>query len=360
MDASNSFSSKLLEVSAAAYAGVASSLLLERHPDIGERYAPSAMAEWKSQLTQRVFELSAALEAREPTIFTSRVHWASKAFRARDLDIDDLKHSLVCLRQVLEEQLPQVARDTARQYLDAALQSFDSLPATHDIVFLDPESSTDRLALQYLQSALEGDASRAVSLVVDAVQDGLELMDAYVGVLVAAQREVGALWHLGELNIAEEHLVTTTTQRAMAVLSQMAPRQPEVGKTVVASAVAGNEHGLGVRVLSDVFERAGWRSICLGANVPAEDLASSAVYFNADLVLLSVTLATQLKAAKETVDSLRRVPDLDLKVLVGGQALRETPDLWQRLGADGQADDIKSVVALGHRLVGLDPPAQAS
>lgn len=356
MDAANSFSSKLLEVSAAAYAGVASSLLLELHPDIGERYAPSAMAEWKSQLTQRVFELSAALEAQEPTIFTSRVHWASKAFRARDLEIDDLKRSLVCLRQVLDEQLPKMARDTARQYLDAALQGFDGIVAPSDTIFLDPESPTDKLALQYLQLALEGQAPQAVSLIVDAVHDGLDLMDAYVGILVAAQREVGALWHLGELNIAEEHLVTTTTERAMAVLAQTAPRRPNVGKTVVASAVAGNEHGLGVRVLSDVFERAGWRSICLGANVPGDDMTSSAVFFNADLVLLSVTLSTQIKAAKESIEALRRVPDLDLKILVGGQALRETPDLWKRLGADGQADDIKSVVAMGHRLVGLEPP----
>lgn len=353
MNATHTFSAQILESSAVAYAGVASSLLLERHPEIEERYAPSALSEWKSQLTQRVFELSAALEAQEPNIFTSRVHWAQKAFRARDLSTDDLRHSLLCLRHVLDEQLPSMAKDDARRYLDAALEALQS-PETGFNVALDPERPLDRLALRYLQASLEGDSGRAIRTVTEAVGDGLELMDAYVNVLVAAQREVGALWHLGELNIAEEHLVTTTTERAMSVLAHQARRQPSCGKTVVAAAVSGNNHGLGVRVLSDLFEISGWRSICLGANVPAADLATAATYFNADLILLSTALSTQLKATRATIEALRGLTDLDVKILVGGVALTDAPGLWQRLGADGQADDIKTVVDLGCRLVGLD------
>ena len=84
------------------------------------------------------------------------------------------------------------------------------------------------------------------------------------------------------------------------------------------------------------------------------DLATAATYFNADLILLSTALSTQLKATRATIEALRGLTDLDVKILVGGVALTDAPGLWQRLGADGQADDIKTVVDLGCRLVGLD------
>lgn len=363
MDAATTFSAQLLTTSAAAYGGVASSLFLERFPEVEVRYAPNALAVWKSHLTQLVLELTAALEAQEPKILTSRVFWAKKAFRARDQSTEDLHRGLICLRQVLNEQLPQIARPSVGQYLDAALDCFgeEVLPGellskellSSELLELDPERPLDRLALRYLHTSLDGDARAAMQLVVQAVDDGLDLEDVYGGILVAAQREVGALWHLGEINVAEEHLVTTTTERALSVLAQRVERCPPRGQTVIAAAVSGNLHGLGARILSDLFEVAGWRAVCLGANVPADDLISSAVYFNADLVLLSAALPTHLKVVRQTIEGIRGLPDQEVKILVGGAALEEIPDLWQRLGADGYAADMVNIVDLGERLVGL-------
>ena len=41
--------------------------------------------------------------------------------------------------------------------------------------------------------------------------------------------------------------------------------------------------------------------------------------------------------------------------LVGGLAFAEAPDLWRRLGADGYTAGADEAVALGERLVGLEP-----
>lgn len=354
MKSPSSFSSLLIESSASAYAGAAASLLIEQHPEIEERYRPTALAHWRGHLTQRLVELSASLGAQERTLFTSRIRWERKAFHARHLLVEDLKQALQCVRQVLADQLPALAWGAAQPYLDAALEDFAEPLATDAMMALDPDVALDRLALLYLKSALEGDAPAAIDLIVQAVDDGLSLVDAYGGVLIAAQREVGALWHLGELNIAEEHLVTSTTERAMAVLADRAVRREPVGKTVLAATVAGNRHGLGVRILCDLFAMDGWRAICLGADVPAADLAASSVYFNADLVLLSAALPSQLKETMRSIDALRALPDKDLKILVGGPAFQDVPDLWQRLGADGHAVGLESIVALGCRQVGLE------
>ena len=49
---------------------VAASLLLERSPGLRDRHAPDALASWRSNLTQRVLELAAALAAGVPETLT--------------------------------------------------------------------------------------------------------------------------------------------------------------------------------------------------------------------------------------------------------------------------------------------------
>ena len=352
MSQPGTFTAQILETSASAYAGFATSLLLERHPEVAERYSPGAMRTWKSTLTQRTLELAAALDAKEPRLFTSRVLWAERAFQARELEAQDLRTSLVCLREVLHEELPEVGRDAATTYLDQALDLLATETQAVDVQ-LDPTHPNQRLALQYMQAVLEGDGRRGIGLVVDAVADGLSFRDAYLSVLLAAQQEIGNLWHLGRVSIAEEHFVTATTERAMAVLAQQATRQPTHGKTVISAAVAGNTHGLAVRVLADFFEIAGWRSIGIGADVPAADLATATIYFEADLVMLSAALPTQLKTARQTIEAIRQLPDCKAKILVGGVAFAEAPELWRALGADGYAVSADTAVEQGERLVGL-------
>lgn len=353
------FAADLLEASASAYAGYAAGLLLERHPEIAARYAPSAMRSWKTNLTQRALELAAALAAEEPEIFGARVRWAHKSFHARDLELKDLHASLACLGEVLREEMPERVRGQVAAYVDPVLSSLavavnggSATPPPHALG-LDSESASGRLTLRYLQRVLEGDSRAAIDFVVAAADGGTPVEELYLDVLLAAQREVGDLWHLGEIGVAEEHHVTATTERAMAVLAQRAERRPAVGKTVVAAAVEANGHGLGVRVLCDFFEIAGWRSICLGADVPPSEIATSAVYFDADLVVLSAALAVQLQAVGRSIEALRALEDREIEIMVGGGAFTEAPELWRRLGADGYAATVRDAVELGGRLVGI-------
>ena len=80
----NPFAAEILEASASAYAGFAAGLLLERHPEVGERFAPASMAHWKAHFSQRILELAAAVAAGEARLFVSRVEWAREGFRARE------------------------------------------------------------------------------------------------------------------------------------------------------------------------------------------------------------------------------------------------------------------------------------
>ena len=348
----NGFAAQLLERGATGYAGFAAAALLEKDPSVRDAFGTDALGGWKHHLGQRLMELSAALTAAEPKIFVARVVWTTKAFRARNRDESSVRRSLEALREVLGERLPEPARAAPLDYLDQALQALDGPPAPQEASELDPSKPADRLALTYLQKVLEGDVPGAVNEVVAATRNGLDLRSAYIEVLLPAQREIGRLWHLGEVNVAEEHLVTAATQRAMAVLSGTAPPVPSNGKTALVAAVVSNAHDVGLRALADLYQLAGWRTIGLGADVPIEDLPATLGYFQADLLLLGATISTQVPRVQQTIANVRARTDHPVKIVVGGAAFDEAPDLWKKIGADGYASRVDEAVALGARLVG--------
>jgi methanogenic corrinoid protein MtbC1 len=189
----------------------------------------------------------------------------------------------------------------------------------------------------------------------EAASNGKSMSELYLGVLAPAQREIGRMWINDEINIADEHFVTTTTKVVMAQLCAQNQARRHHGKTVVAAAVRDNHHDVGLQMVADTFEADGWRTISLGANVPPNDLVQAAEAFAADLLLLSAALGRHLPALRDTIRSVRQHdPTRSTKILVGGTGFMGFADLAQRYGADGYAADASDALASGKRLLGLD------
>lgn len=342
------FAAELLERSAAAYAAEAAALM--RAPESIGEFAVDPV--WKRHLVQRVLELSAAVANDEPALFIARVRWSRKAFSARGHDEAELVASLRALARVLERQLPPAAGATALDTLARAIEAL-GVPRGHEAADgLDPSRPADRLALTYLNLVLEGNVTEAIARLVQASAN-LSLEALYLQVLMPAQREIGTLWQLGDLSIPEEHLVTTTTQRAMSILSHAAPRAALNGRTVVVAAVAGNTHDLSLRAAADLLECAGWRALLLGADVPPEDLPTVLNFFEADLLVLGAMLSTQLRMLTTTVEGVRAYCERDVRILVGGSAFDEAPDVWKKLGVDAYARTLGEVTIAAESLLGV-------
>lgn len=171
--------------------------------------------------------------------------------------------------------------------------------------------------------------------------------------LLAGRVEVGRMWLTNEITVAEEHFVTTTTRIVLDQLRSCIPFPPWHGKTLVAAAVMGNHHDLGLQMVGDFFELDGWRVIYLGASMPVEDLVQAIRFYRPDLLGLSVALTTQLPVLKATIAAVRRTPrGAAAKILVGGAALSGTTDSGRPYDADDYAADAAEAVTSGNRLVG--------
>jgi methanogenic corrinoid protein MtbC1 len=311
---------------------------------------------WKAYSEQRLLELCAALDFEEPELLADELRWSRSAFGIRGLPIEKLAQSIDILGSVLEEQLSSPAAESALSFLNRAKTGLQGEePKTSR---LDASNEQDRLALSYLERALSGDRRGAIEMLLERIDGTVDAMDIYEQALIPAQREIGEMWHAGELSVAEEHVCSATTQRAMSVLVQHAVAASDRGAalnsgqgTVLAATAAGNIHDMASRVLADFFEMSGWRAILIGKDIPASELARGIEAFDVDLLLLSATLTVHLPTLQQTIEIVRKsTPDRQLRVLVGGRAFRAVPELWRKVGADGYASSAREALGVAAQM----------
>lgn len=306
-------------------------------------------SEWKAHLTQRILELAAAVRVNEPGLFARRISWLRRAVRAREAEEGELRTALLGIQAALQRELPENLKSAVEEPIRLALAALDA-EIEPEPTALDGSTPQGRLGLKFLTACLEAQSESAIRLIIDAVEAGMSVEDIYADVLLPAQREIGQLWHVGDVTISEERLVSETTRSVMTLLVHRYAPAADADKTVLAASVAGNAHDIGLRALSDLLRLRGWRSIFLGANVPSQEIAYAAQAFGARLTLLNATLTTQISTMASVIDRIRQVAN-KTRILVGGIAFEDAPELWRQLGADAYAKDIRSAVAMAAELI---------
>lgn len=347
------FAAELLDQGARAYASYAATLLFDQQSDARTACGPGGFQDWQEQLGQIVRDLGVSLRMDEPSVFASQIRWLRGAFVAREVPTGTLRSALESLRDALEEELPGGAWKHVQPVLEVGMLAIGSGPDVDSTPALNSATPEGRLGLEYLSRLLAGDRRGACGVVLRAADGGFPIRALYLSVLAPVLEEIGRMWHLGEASIAEEHFATDTTQGLMAILAARAPTSAANGRTVLVTAAPGNTHDMAARVAADFFEMDGWRAICLGADIPAREIAGACVAFAPDLVAISAMMPAQLPSAAESIAAIGRAPTPRPRILVGGRAFSGAPHLHERVGADAYAASVEEACVVGRRLVGL-------
>lgn len=192
----------------------------------------------------------------------------------------------------------------------------------------------------FLAAQLDGDRRGAVRLVVDAARSGVSPRTLQIEVIAGAQREIGRLWELNRVSIAQEHLATAIAQLALARLNGQVEDDlpPAIGWKVLVACVEGERHDLGARIAADVLENAGYEVKFLGADVPTDALVAFARTERPDVICLTTTMVFHLPALRSAVARLREaVPGI--RILAGGWAVEQiggAPDGALRAGVTAE------------------------
>ncbi len=300
-----------------------------------DAFSPLSIAKWGEQLQGRVQELAAAIAYDAPESFVAQVGWTRSAFQAHGVCCTHITTSMTALSRVLSRELPGDDFALIEPLLSRAACEASRSTSDGGSKF-SVDSGLALASAEYLVAILEGDRRRAGDRVRALQDSGVEPTLIYTEVLAPSLSELGRLWHLGEISVAEEHFATTTTQMVMSEVRSRATAAPRDGRVVVAASVEGDMHDMGVRVISDLLELSGWRAVFLGASIPADELAGAVRDFEGDLAAISATLPVHLRAVEAAVASVRALPRR-CQVLVGGSAFCQCPDAWRGMGADGYA-----------------------
>jgi len=190
-----------------------------------------------------------------------------------------------------------------------------------------------------------GDRRSAWSELEAAIDRGATYLDVAVGAIQPALYEIGRRWSERRITIAQEHLATTTASTLLTNAYARASSAPQHGRRAVFAAVAGNTHVVGLRMLSDAFELAGWDVKHLGADLPTDDLVRHVAAFPSDLLALTATLPQHVEPVRDAIARIRHdLGDDAPTIMVGGQAFAGDDERWRRVGADLTSPDAKAAV----------------
>jgi len=337
--------------SLAHLAEAVTALHYERRPELAQRYGPAGRAKCLQDAGYHLAYLSEALASSSPDLFADYVAWAKVMLEGRGIPGEDLTGNLEVLRDVLVRELPEELSGLASSYVKAALERLPQLPCDIPSA-LSGDGLLGQLAGDYLQALLRGERHVASRMILDAVEGGVSVKEVYLRVFQPCQHEIGRLWQMNRLSVAEEHYCTAATQLVMSQLYPLLFGHRKNGRTLVATCVSGDLHEIGVRMVSDFFEIEGWSTFYLGANVPAASVIRTLRDRKADVLAVSATMTFHVRAVSDLIAEVRASDVGDrVKILVGGYPFVLAPDLWRSIGADAMARDAEESVAVAGRLL---------
>ncbi|WP_245557544.1 MerR family transcriptional regulator [Deinococcus peraridilitoris] len=176
-------------------------------------------------------------------------------------------------------------------------------------------------------SLLAADHARAAELLSWA-HSRWTVEDVLIQVIQPVLYDIGDLWARGEITVAHEHQASTFLRGKIAQLLDAAG-SPRWGPVVVAACVPGEQHEIGLLMLSVVLRRGGLRVHCLGPNTPLADLALYAGQVGAEAVLLSANSQEALDGLPSQQTALDSV---GLPLFFGGASFNACPAQAGALG----------------------------
>jgi DNA-binding transcriptional MerR regulator/methylmalonyl-CoA mutase cobalamin-binding subunit len=262
--------------------GTVVALLQEQYPDI-------------SHSSLRFLE-------REGLITPARTPGGHRLFSA-----DDLRR----IRLIKDWQLQRLSLEQIRQQLKER----------------DAAGTPADLAKQFLDQALSGNLENAQQTILTARDLGLPLDTIFIAVLRPALSELGDRWQRGEVSVAQEKEVSHVARDLIAELGVRSTSitDNEHGGRVVAACVPGEQHELGLLMVSGLLRSRGCSVQFLGVDVASDFLADAVNRRQPHAVLLSATCDQHLAAMRATVDAVRAT-DVPTHVFAGGQAVERHPE----------------------------------
>lgn len=212
---------------------------------------------------------------------------------------------------------------------------------------------SEELLKAMAQSIIDGEAEVAADLAKQAVEAGVDPLEAITKGYMPGVNEVGDSFACGNVFLPELVMAGEAMKAAIAVLEPELKRQGtsrEILGRVVLATVEGDIHEIGKSLVGTMLTAAGFEVHDLGVNVPADAIIAKAEEVGADIVGLSALLTTTMVRQREVIEAMdRKGLRKKTRVMVGGAPV--TQDWVQKIEADGYSEDAIGAVNTAKNLM---------
>jgi methanogenic corrinoid protein MtbC1 len=313
------------------------------HGPRSKQYGAGDEAACREDLTFHLEFLRPVLEFGLQAPMTDYLCWQGSILAARGVPSDQLEAPLNWLAQYFVRRMDPPGGTIVGAALKTAWADFQKAKAAPPPLQRRTEHWLEATAFE--AALLSGHQSEALAVMNNCIDMGRSLVDFERHVIQPSLYHIGEKWQAGEVTVSQEHMATAIVQAVMTAGLLRSPPPALIGKRVLLACVAGNHHAIGLRMVCDAFQLAGWDVQYLGADVPTEALIGQVAEWKPDLVALSASFAQHLLTVKDVIMQVReRLGSARPAVIVGGLAINRFGSLAAMVGADAQGADAPAAV----------------
>jgi len=206
---------------------------------------------------------------------------------------------------------------------------------------------------QMAQAVIDGDDDEAIALAQQALDQGVDPLEAINKGYTAGMDVVGELYSTGDYFLPDLILGGEAMKAALAALEPALKASGQVRVvlgTVVLGSVKGDIHEIGKSLVGSMLSANGFEVYDLGIDIEADEFVTKAREYNADIVALSALLTTTMLHQRDVVELLAEAGFRDrVKVMVGGSPV--TQGWADQIGADGFAEDAAGAVVVAKKMM---------
>lgn len=173
-----------------------------------------------------------------------------------------------------------------------------------------------------VQLMLQGNEEAAWRLITGWMK-GKDSLFFYEYVLAQAMRYVGELWELNEVTVADEHIASNVCNLLIAryhveISDRLDKLSIDSGPKGMFFCIEGEEHSLGIRMVTSLFKEYGWNTRYLGANLPVKDAIIYANRWRPEVIGISLSIMYNLPKLIEFMNEIDKL-NYHPEILVGGR-----------------------------------------
>jgi methanogenic corrinoid protein MtbC1 len=186
---------------------------------------------------------------------------------------------------------------------------------------------------------------------------GISADTILIDLLAPAARMLGTFWEEDRCDFVDVTMGLWRLQEITHdIAARLTPRPPRPApdgtvRRAFLAALPGDQHQLGVLLVSEFFRAAGWQPVA-AFDLPEADLASAVAQESFDLIGLTVSQEWQIEGLPALIETLRGASrNPSAIVMVGGGIVASRPELAFLVGADATAPDARGAVKRAESLI---------